>query len=310
MKNMYNLKTVNENAKNPKEFIAEYEKKYDSTLKSFAVKTIEEKKKIILLTGPSGSGKTTTALKLKDDFAALGHSCVLISLDNFFKNKTEMPKDPMGKYEFEKLEALEIPLINQKLYELASGKKTKLPYFDFNEGRRIDDATEMELGNSIAIIEGIHAHNESLREQLPNSEFIKLYISAHSGFENDGSIILPKRDVRFCRRTLRDYFYRNSSFVNTCELWTKVIKDELLYVTPYSSKTDVRIDTTFPYEVGMFKDELIKIFSEIGENDIWYERALYLKNILSQFASYDKNDLPDTSLITEFCGGGKFNYEQ
>ncbi len=306
---MYSLKTVNENANNQREFIAEYEKKYDYALKSFAEKTIEENKKIILLTGPSSSGKTTTALKLKDDFSALEHSCVLISLDNFFKNKSEMPKDPMGKYEYEKLEALDISLINLKLYELASGKKTKLPFFDFNAGRRIDDAIEMELGSSIAIIEGIHAHNESLRTLLPSNEFIKLYISAHSGFENDGNVILPKRDVRFCRRVLRDFLYRNSSFVNTCELWNKVIEDELLYVTPYSSTTDVRIDTTFPYEVGMFRDALIEIFSDIDENNFWFERALYLKNILSQFAPYDKKNLPETSLITEFCGGGKFSYE-
>lgn len=312
LNDMFDLKAVNSfttEKEKQQELINYYEKKYDDRIMLLASTIEKEKKKIVLLTGPSSSGKTTTALKLQHSLTALGLNSVMISLDNFFKNKEEMAKDKNGNYEFEKVEALEIDLVNQKLAELANGKKTRLPVFDFHSGTRKDDAREVELNDGVAIIEGIHAHNDILLKGISHNSFLKLYISVHSGFEFEGKVILPKRDVRFCRRLIRDYYFRNSSAEHTCNLWLKVIEDEVKYVLPYSRTADVRIDTAFPYELGLYKERIINILNEVASDSIWQDKARYIKEILDYFGEFDKENLPKTSLITEFSGGGSFKYE-
>ena len=68
--------------------------------------------KLVLIAGPSSSGKTTTCKRLSVQLAVNGIKPVGISLDDYFLNREETPRDESGDYDFEHLHALNIPLLN------------------------------------------------------------------------------------------------------------------------------------------------------------------------------------------------------
>lgn len=305
---MYDILKVNYMASNQKQFIDKYEKVFDDKIESTVNTVMSKGERLIMLTGPSSSGKTTTAFKIEKYFREKGIPCATISLDSFFKNKGEIALDEFGKPEFERPDALELPLVTEKLNQLQKSGRAKLPVFDFTAGRRYDDAKEIDLSGGVAVIEGIHALNPIILNDLCTSEVYKLYISVHSGFEKYGEDVIEKRTARFIRRLVRDYKFRNSTAENTYMLWEKVIRDEVEYVLPYKKNANFRIDTTFPYEIGMFKKETEIILGEIEKGSPYYDEANKLIERLSLFESFDKALLPKTSLLCEFCGGGIFKY--
>ena len=74
------------------------------------VQDIEKKKeiKLILIAGPSSSGKTTFAQQLGVQLRLTGYNPITISMDNYFKERVDTPKGPDGKYDFERVDALDI----------------------------------------------------------------------------------------------------------------------------------------------------------------------------------------------------------
>ena len=75
-------------------------------------------KRLVLLAGPSSSGKTTTSKRLAIQLGACGLMPHTISMDNYFVNREQTPRDEKGEYDFECLQALDIPFFNEQLSEL------------------------------------------------------------------------------------------------------------------------------------------------------------------------------------------------
>ena len=77
-----------------------------------------KKVRVVLIAGPSSSGKTTTSKKLALELQAMGYRPKVISLDCYYAGHERTPKDENGNYDFECLEALDVPLLNQNLIDL------------------------------------------------------------------------------------------------------------------------------------------------------------------------------------------------
>ena len=92
--------------------------------------------KFILIAGPSSSGKTTTNAKIASYLEALGYDTIKISLDDYFVNREDTPKDEFGKYDFECLEAIDVKLFNEDLQKLLNGEEISLPVYNFISGKR------------------------------------------------------------------------------------------------------------------------------------------------------------------------------
>ena len=157
--------------------------------------------KCVLIAGPSSSGKTTFSRRLSIQLAAHGLRPHPLSLDNYYVNRVNSPRDENGKYDFECLEALDIELFNRDMAELLKGNKVELPYFNFHTGEREYRGDFLQLGpEDILVAEGIHGLNEQLTRMIPAERKFRIYISALTQLNVDEHNRIPTTDGRLIRR--------------------------------------------------------------------------------------------------------------
>lgn len=306
MSNNNRIEYINELARdNPQALVARAELRYRNIINNIAERALDDPgRKIIMLAGPSASGKTTTAKKIAETFTSLGMKTYVVSLDDFYKNRCDIPGFAEGKPDFETVYALDIDLISETLKSLMSGKKTKLPVFDFTTGTRKDSAREIALGKDDAVIvEGLHALNPIVTSGLDGLKLMKIYISVSSRiYDQKGKIILNKRNLRFMRRLVRDYNFRASSVENTYSLWQSVCDGEDKYLFPYEDMADVRINSIHLCEPCLFRDTVLKLLENARLSEEYAHDAKKLIHSLKQFESVDLSLVPEDSLLREFLG--------
>ncbi len=306
MSNNNRIEYINELARdNPQALVARAELRYRNIINNIAERALDDPgRKIIMLAGPSASGKTTTAKKIAETFTSLGMKTYVVSLDDFYKNRCDIPGFAEGKPDFETVYALDIDLISETLKSLMSGKKTKLPVFDFTTGTRKDSAREIALGKDDAVIvEGLHALNPIVTSGLDGLKLMKIYISVSSRiYDQKGKIILNKRNLRFMRRLVRDYNFRASSVENTYSLWQSVCDGEDKYLFPYEDMADVRINSIHLCEPCLFRDTVLNLLENARLSEEYAHDAKKLVHSLKQFESVDLSLVPEDSLLREFLG--------
>ncbi len=256
--------------------------------------------RVLCLAGPSGSGKTTTALKLAEMLTAEGRPTQVLSMDDFYKNRAEMvPVE--GKLNFEIIDALEVGILQKKIKELLETGHTRLPKYDFLTGTRADDSTPVALPkDGCIIIEGIHGLHREVSACFEENLLFRVYISPHSGFQNENGIGVDKRQVRLTRRMIRDSHHRDSTPLETLKMWEEVCRAEDLYVRPMARFADFRINSVHLYEPGIFRNEMMELLDQIPSDSKYYQMTENLKYSLAQFAPLDRSFLPKDSLLREF----------
>ncbi len=276
---------------------------------------ISQKKdvKLILISGPSSSGKTTFSKRLAIQLKVLGINSLSVSMDNFFVNRTETPRDENGDYDYESLYALELQLFNDTINSLIAGKPTKLPEFDFSKGiRTIPDKAPVVLKeNAVLIVEGIHGLNPKLTENIENKFKFKIYISALTQLGIDYHNRIPTTDNRLLRRIIRDYQYRGYSPEETLKRWQSVRRGEEKNIFPYQEEADVMFNSALLYEFGILKKYVEPLLKKVPETEYVYSEAKRLLKFLSYFVEIDQNkvdEIPPTSLLREFLQGSSFKY--
>ena len=296
-----NLSDINELAvSDPCGMIASAEERYDSILDKIAdVISNNYSIEIVLLAGPSSSGKTTTAYKINEKLHSIGHKAYTISLDDFYRNSYDAILDENGKPDYETVNALDLDLLRNVLESLVTKRKASIPKFNFDTGLRTDNAYEIHLlPGDVVILEGLHALNPLIHESLPADALLKLYISVSTRIYNDdGSVLFTKRDLRLIRRTVRDYSHRSSSVENTFSMWESVLEGEQKYLAPYKYCSDILIDSIHNYEPCVFKTRAIELFKTVDKGSIWFDKTQRLTDMLECFETIPESLLPDQSLL-------------
>ena len=265
--------------------------------------------KMVLISGPSSSGKTTTCKRLSVQLGVLGYHPVLISVDDFFVERDETPKDKNGNYDFEALEAVDLQLFNKTLSDLIAGKRVELPTFDFAHGTKLWTGKSIQLDEkSIMVIEGIHCLNPKLTEQVPDEVKFKIFVSALTSISIDRQNPIPTNDNRLIRRIVRDYNYRGYSAVDTLRRWRSVRNGEEKNIFPFQENADEMINTSLIFELGVLKPYANAILRQVPETAVEYAEATRLLKFLSFFKTIPVNTIPGTSILREFIGGSKFRY--
>ena len=300
------IEYINEKAKAlPSKFIEKCEERYENIINTIAEKIIiDEGREIVMLAGPSSAGKTTTARKLCEKLNEKGVKTYVLSLDDFYLNRADIPFLPDGTQDFETVDALDLDLFTKCVNELLSGKTVKNPIFDFHTGKRSSiEFNEITLGEQdIVIIEGLHALNPVITEKI-QGKLLKIYINVSSRiYDEKGNIILNKRNMRFIRRMVRDYKFRSSTVDNTCKLWKNVTTGEDKYLFPYRHLADIKINTIHLYESCVLKHQAMELIenSEVSEEYKADIKKIY--NALKQFENIDEKLVPQGSLLREFLG--------
>ncbi len=258
---------------------------------------------LVLLSGPSSAGKTTTANNLKRELEAHGRQASIISLDDFYRGKGQAPLLPDGSYDYESIEALDLPQLQMCMKELLTDGFTMLPRFDFNTREPEPEKYELRItDNSVVIFEGIHALNPMLEDHLSGDNVFKIFINVMSRVYDGEDTLLTRRDLRLCRRMLRDYQFRNSSLENTLDMWRQVVRGENLYMFPYVDTANAVFDTTHAFEPALLAPRLLPLLREVRTDSPYAETITHLIGALSKFVPLSEAFLPSDSLLREFVG--------
>ena len=267
----------------------------------------DREKRIVLIAGPSSSGKTTFAQRLGIQLRVNGIEAVTLSMDNYFVNREENPRDEDGNYDFECLEAIDVKLFNEQLTALLNGEEVSLPTFDFATGTRQYLGNFARLKeNQVLVIEGIHGLNEKLTESIPRSKKFKIYISALTALNIDDYNRISTTDSRLLRRMLRDSKYRSHSATATLKMWPSVRRGEEKYIFPYQEEADVMFNSSLVYEIAVLKTYVEPLLADVGRDEPEFSEAKRLYEFLGYFLPIEKDDIPINSIIREFIGGGCF----
>lgn len=265
--------------------------------------------KVVLMAGPSSSGKTTFCKRLSVQLLASGVKPVQISLDDYFVNRTETPKDENGELDYESIYALNIPLINEQFNAFFRGEEVELPKYNFQTGMSEKSGKKLHLGeNNILLVEGIHALNPALTEQIADDKKFKIYASALTTILLDDHNYIPTTDNRLLRRIVRDYKYRGCSAQETIHRWPSVRAGENKWIFPYQEQADVMFNTALLFELAVIKPQAEEVLEQVPENCEEYAEAYRLRKFLKYFAPLPFRNLPPTSLLREFLGGSSFKY--
>ena len=269
-----------------------------------------DKIKIVLIAGPSSSGKTTFSKRLSIQLRILGFKPYPISLDDYFVDRAETPKDENGEYDFESIHALDINLFNTHLSMLMEGHEIELPKFDFIEGRRTNSGKKLRLDNrTILVVEGIHGLNELLTNAVSKENKFKIYISALTQLNIDDHNRIHTTDVRLLRRIVRDSKYRGKSAEDTITSWSMVRRGEENNIFPYQEEADIMFNSTLAYEMCILKKYAKGQLDAIKVDSPAYLEAYRLRAFLEFFKEADdglENLIPKNSIIREFIGDSYF----
>jgi len=282
---------------------------HEKLLAKIADQIHEREAKVVLISGPSSSGKTTTCKRLSVQLGILGYDPVQISVDDFFVEREETPKDEKGEYDFESIDAIDLKLFNDTLNRLLQGEEVPLPTFDFSLGKKVWKGNTIQLKhNSMLVIEGIHCLNPRLTEQIDDSIKFKLFVSALTCISIDQQNPIPTTDNRLIRRIIRDYNYRGYSAQETISRWPSVRRGENRNIFPFQENADAMFNTSLICEMGVLKKHAIPILAAVPENCEEFAEAYRLLKFLSYFRVIPENNIPGTSILREFVGGSKFKY--
>jgi uridine kinase len=264
--------------------------------------------RLVLISGPSGSGKTTFSERLAIQMRVNGLRSVIVSLDNYFKNREETPRDETGEYDFEAPEAVDIDLLNTQLLDLFAGKEVGVPTFSFRTGSRSGSRKLRLAPGEILILEGIHALNPALTPSVPSILKFRIYISALSQLNIDNHNRVPTTDVRKLRRIVRDHLFRGYTALDTLIRWHSIRRGEELYVFPYQEEADVMFSSSLIYELCVLKAYAEELLARITDEHPEYAEARRLLRFLSYFVGLEPDEVPLNSILREFIGGSVFQY--
>ena len=267
------------------------------------------KYKVILIAGPSSSGKTTTSKRLSVQLMACGKRPVPISLDDYFVDREKTPLDENGNYDYESVYAMNIPLFTDQMNALIKGESVELPRYNFQTGKsEMSGNVVNPTSETIFILEGIHALNPALTENIPAENKFKIYASALTTILLDNHNYIPTTDNRLLRRIVRDYKYRGCSARDTISRWPSVRAGEEKWIFPFQEEADVMINTAMLFEFGVLREQALPLLEEVPETAPEYTEAIRLRKFLSYLNPISIQALPPTSLLREFLGGSTFRY--
>ena len=265
--------------------------------------------RVILISGPSSSGKTTFKKRLEVQLLVNKLKPVGISLDNYFVNREETPKDELGEYDYESLYALDLPLFEENMLALMQGNEVEMPTYNFTTGKREYRDNRLQIDSkTILIVEGIHALNPELTAHIPEEKKFMVYVSALTSISLDNHNWIPASDNRLLRRITRDYSYRNYSAIDTISRWNSVRRGEDKWIFPFQENADVMFNSAMIYELGSIRKHVEPILQQVPRTAPEYAEAYRLLKFLSYFNYITDSELPPTSLLREFLGGSSFRY--
>ena len=265
--------------------------------------------RLVLITGPSSSGKSTFCKRLSVQLLACGLRPISFSTDDYFVNRVDTPKLPNGDYDFDNVATVDYKLLGDHLSRLMKGETVEVPEYNFVTGKREFNGKRLKLsGDTVLIIEGIHALNPLLTKGVSDSLKYKVYISALTSISLYDHNWIPVRDNRLLRRIIRDYNKGAYTAQQTISQWKNVCEAEEQWIFPYQETADVMFNSALNIEFAVLRTHAELILSSVPKNCPEYSEAHRLLKFIHYFLPISDKEIPPTSIMREFVGGSSFKY--
>ncbi|MDR3302213.1 MAG: nucleoside kinase [Spirochaetaceae bacterium] len=264
--------------------------------------------KLVLIAGPSSSGKTTTAKRLSLQLKTLGIEPVAVSLDDYYLHPSKAPLDENGDADFECLEALDIPFLNEQILTLFDGREVTLPVFDFKTGGRTE-GKKIKLGRrTVLVLEGIHGLNDALTPHIAARNKFKVYVSALTQLNLDEHHRISTSDNRLLRRMVRDYQFRGMSAERTLKMWSQVQRGAEKHIFKFQNAADAVFNSALDYEIAVLKLYAEPLLCSVSPEMDEFAEASRLRSFLKNFYPILPQCVPPLSVLREFIGDSAFSY--
>lgn len=289
------------------EIIKVAEALHEKKISNIADSIVKNNKTIVLISGPTSSGKTTFAKRLCIQLRAISITPHLISLDDYFKNKDEAPRDVFGEINLESVDFVDIKQLNEDLLKLINGEEVLIPSYNFKKGIREYSGRALSLNkNEVLVIEGIHGLNEKLTVSVPKDKKFKIFISALTQLNMDSHNRIATSDTRLIRRIVRDNKFRGTSASQTISMWGSVSRGENENIFPFQEDTDALFNSALVYEFSLLKQFVEPLLFDISPEQPEYLDARRLIKMLENFLCITPELVPQNSILKEFIGGSSF----
>jgi uridine kinase len=290
-----------------RDFIRVNEAFHSKSLSETAEDIVKRGARAIFISGPSSSGKTTFANRLGIHLRVNGLKTLLVSMDDFYRTRSELPHEENGYPDLEALSALDVPLLLNTLESLLAGQETRLPRFDFTQGRQAIETRTVQIDtNTVLIIEGIHGLNPVLHAPFDKNLICRIYISQLTTLNLDRHNRIRTTDARLLRRIVRDYQFRATPPIQTLEMWDSVRDGEQKWIFPFQEQADIVFNSALHYELPILKTISFGILNQVPKDSPHYikcERILKILNYLLPVPKEIFNEIPPLSILREFIGG-------
>ena len=282
---------------------------HEKKVAQIADQIAERKPRIIFIAGPSSSGKTTFSKRLQIQLMVNGIRPEVISMDDYFVNRVNTPRDENGDYDFEDVNAVDLPFFRQQMAELLEGKEVDMPTYSFEKGERVFEGRKLQMRkDNVLVIEGLHALNPVILPDVARNLTFKIYVSALTTINIDNHNWIPTTDIRLLRRIVRDYKYRGYSARDTIARCPSVIRGEDKWIYPFQEEADAMFNSALLFELAVLKRHAEPILQDVPKYCEEYTEAHRLIKFLQYFVPIPEKEIPPTSLLREFVGGSSFHY--
>lgn len=301
-KRLVEISLINTAAVNPQNFVNHCEIEYEYRVVAAAAEVAASGCRVVLLTGPSSSGKTTTAHKLANALCTIGKISKVISLDDFYLDLDKYPRLPDGSKDYENVYALDIPEIQRCIRQLVETSECDVPQFDFRTESRMEKGKHLDLRGGVAVVEGIHALNPLMSENLPEGSVFKVYAGLREEYSHMGQRVLPTRDIRLARRMVRDAKFRGHSLEKTMRMWPSVCAGEDQNIRVFKKHADFILDTSFSYEICCLAPYIRELADDLPDGSPCQDKYQSLLREFEQCEPISEKIIPKRSMLREFIG--------
>jgi uridine kinase len=280
------------------------EKKIVQIAEEIERKVTEGKVRVVLITGPSSSGKSTFCKRLSIQLKACGIRPISFSTDDYFVNRLDTPRLPNGEFDFDNFETVDHKYLQSDVVKLMNGETVDVPEYNFVTGLREFNGRKLKLEpGSILIIEGIHALNPRLTDQVPDDMKYRIFINTITSISLDNHNCIPTSDNRLLRRIVRDFNKGAFTARESIMHWPNVRRSEVQWIYPYQECADVLFNSAYLVEFAVLRAHAERILMTVPKNCPEYAEAHRLKKFLSYFTPVSDKEVPATSLLRSFIGG-------
>jgi uridine kinase len=263
--------------------------------------------RLVLITGPSSSGKTTFCSRVSIQLKACGLKPISFSTDDYFVNRVDTPKLPDGTYDFDNFETVDHAALERDLIALLNGEEIEVPEYNFVTGIREYNGKKLQLKEGcVLLVEGIHALNPLLTDQIPESTKFRIFISTLTSTALDDHNVIPTDDNRLLRRIVRDYNKGAFTARQTISQWASVRDAEEKWINPYQENADVMFNSAYLLEFAVMRNHAESILATVPNNCPEYTEAHRLLRFLHYFTPVSDKEIPATSMLRQFIGGSSF----